>query len=235
MRKLSDIDFYESIHTTRGQQFLISNNPEIDLIILGTEENIRMLARYPNWFCDGTFDSAPLGYQLYTVHALLTETVTIPLIFCIAKNKTEVTYNQIFSTLKERDPSLQPDMIMIDFERAALNALTQNFPTAVLQGCYFHFGQAIWRPIQALGFQLRYQCDEEFAVVMKQFRALAFVPENRWLLTNVDIKIEICLLRSQLVDFFITNLEYVFNERNVINLVFNDFLALEKISQVLQY
>ncbi|KAI6646006.1 hypothetical protein LOD99_13259 [Oopsacas minuta] len=66
---------------------------------------------------------------------------------------------------------------MIDFERAALNALTQNFPTAVLQGCYFHFGQAIWRQIQALGFQLRYQCDEEFAVVMKQFRALAFVPE----------------------------------------------------------
>ena len=88
-----------------------------------------------------------------------------------------MTYNQIFSTLKERDPSLQPDKIMIDFERAALNALTQNFPTAELQGCYFHFGQAIWRQIQALGFQLRYQCDEEFAVVMKQFRALLFVPE----------------------------------------------------------
>ena len=136
-----------------------------------------MLARYPNWFFDGTFDNAPLEYQLYTVHALLTETVTIPLIFCIAKNKTEVTYNQIFSTLKESDTSLQPDTIMIDFERAALNALTQNFPTAVLQGCYFHFGQAIWRQIQALGFQLRYQCDEEFAVVMKPFRALAFVPK----------------------------------------------------------
>ena len=59
--------------------------------------------------------------------------------------------------------------------------------------------------------------------------------DPQWLLTNVDIKIKICLLRFQLVDFFITNLEYVFNERNVINLVFNDFLALEKISQVLQY
>ena len=62
-----------------------------------------------------------------------------------------------------------------------------------------------------------------------------FFVDSQWLLTNVDIKIEICLLRSQLVDFFITNLDYVFNERNVINLVFNDFLALEKISQVLQY
>ena len=56
-----------------GQQLLISNNPEIDLIILATEENIRMLARYPNWFCDSTFDSAPIGHQLYTVHALVSE------------------------------------------------------------------------------------------------------------------------------------------------------------------
>ena len=40
----------------------------------------------------------------------------------------------------------------------------------------FHFGQAIWRQIQALGFQHRYQNEDEFAVIMKQFRALAFVP-----------------------------------------------------------
>ena len=95
----------------------------MDLIILGTEENIRMLARYPNWFCDGTFDSAPIGYQLYTIHALLSETVTIPLVFCIAKNKNEVTYNQIFSMLKEHNPSLIPETIMIDFEIAAINSL----------------------------------------------------------------------------------------------------------------
>ena len=65
---------------------------------------------------------------------------------------------------------------MIDFERAALNALEQNFPTTELQGCFFHFGQAIWRQIQALGFQHRYQNEDEFAVIMKQFRALTFVP-----------------------------------------------------------
>ena len=101
--KIAEVDFTESVYTTRGQQFLISKSPEIDLTILGTQENILMLARYPHWFCDGTFDSAPIGYQLYTIHALLNETVTIPLVFCIAKDKTEVTYNQIFSTLKEHN------------------------------------------------------------------------------------------------------------------------------------
>ena len=63
-RKAPEEDFLESVHTTRGQQFLISDNTDLDLIILGTEDNIRMLDRYPNWFLDGTFDSAPLGYQL---------------------------------------------------------------------------------------------------------------------------------------------------------------------------
>ena len=71
-RKLLGIDFYPPLHTTRGQQFLISNNPEIDLIILGIEEDIRMLGQYPNE-CNGKFHSAPIGHQLYTVHALVSD------------------------------------------------------------------------------------------------------------------------------------------------------------------
>ena len=70
-RRAPDDDFSESVHTTRGEKIKISNNPELDLIVLGNQENIQMLTRYPNWFCDGTFDSAPVGYQLYTIRALL--------------------------------------------------------------------------------------------------------------------------------------------------------------------
>ena len=175
-RRAPDDDFFESVHTTRGQQFLISNNPELDLIVLGTQENIQMLTRYPNWFCDGTFDSAPVGYQLYTIHTLLNETVTIPLVFCISRSKTEVVYKEIFSTLKENFPMLNPATIMFDYERAAINAFAQVFPNAEIKGCFFHFGQAIWRHIQTLGLEQRYQNDEEFAVIIKQFQALAFVP-----------------------------------------------------------
>ena len=142
-RKIEEVDFTESICTTRGQQFLISTSPEIDLKVLVTQENISMLARYPHWFCDGTFDSAPIGYQLYMIHAELNETVPVPMVFCIAKDKTEVTYNKIFSALKQHNPSLNPASIMIDNEIAALNALTQNFPNAEIQGSFFHFGQAI--------------------------------------------------------------------------------------------
>ena len=85
-----------------------------------------------------------------------------------------MTYNQIFSTLKENNPSLNPASIMIDYERAALNALTHNFPNAEIQGFFFTSGKQFgdtFRPSDCNN-----QNDEEFAVIMKQFRALAFIP-----------------------------------------------------------
>ena len=136
-RKAAESEFFGSVHTTRGQNFLLLNNLELDLMILGTEDNITALYRYKNWFCDGTFDSAPIEYQLYTIHALVSETVTIPLIFCIAKNKSETTYSSIFSCLKEIDATLNPKSIMLDFERAAINSVTKLFPAAEVQGCFF--------------------------------------------------------------------------------------------------
>ena len=103
---------------------------DLDLIILVTEEILRMLDRYPNWFCDGTFDSVHLGYQFYRIHEFLTESVTIPLIFCIAKNKTDTVY----ATLKEHNPNLDPETIMVVYERTAINALSTTFSCTKLQG-----------------------------------------------------------------------------------------------------
>ena len=65
---------------------------------------------------------------------------------------------------------------MLDFERAAINAMAQYYPAAELQGCFFHFGQAIWRHIQSFRLQQRYQNEEEFTVIVKQLQALAFAP-----------------------------------------------------------
>lgn len=55
-------------------------NLELNLMILVTEDNSTALHEYKNWFCDGIIDSAPIGYQLYTSHELVSETVTIPLV-----------------------------------------------------------------------------------------------------------------------------------------------------------
>ncbi|KAK7486345.1 hypothetical protein BaRGS_00022393 [Batillaria attramentaria] len=143
---------------------------------LTTPSNLDVLARYAHWFCDGTFDSAPLATQLYTIHVLVEDTHTLPLVYCVTRNKNRATYDAIFTYLKgQRD--LNPETITIDFERAALNSISEHFPTTAVHGCFFHFGQCLWRNLQSLGLQDWY-LEPENSLLIKTIQALAFVPPD---------------------------------------------------------
>ncbi len=45
-----------------------------------------------------------------------------------------------------------------------------------MSGCFFHFGQSIWRKLQELGLQNEYGENEELSTQARSFAALAFVP-----------------------------------------------------------
>ena len=178
-RKAPDEDgLPNGVFTTRGEDFLLAEDQELDIIVLATEGNLRLLSQYHHWFCDGTFDSAPVGHQLYTIHAHIQAGHTIPLVYCITRNKNEMVYRRILQILKEHKPDLEPQSVMMDFEMAAINAFTLEFPHATLTGCLFHFGQCIYRKVQELGLQQRYRDDDEFALIIKKFQGLAFVPAD---------------------------------------------------------
>lgn len=61
----------ELFKTPRGDDFLLYENEDIS--IFGTRKNLELVSKRTEWFCDGTFDSAPLGKQLYSIHALISE------------------------------------------------------------------------------------------------------------------------------------------------------------------
>ena len=46
----------------------------------------------------------------------------------------------------------------------------------MFSGCFFHFGQCIWRNIQNLGFKKKYQENKPFHLKVRKLIALAFVP-----------------------------------------------------------
>ena len=100
--------------TTRGEAFLLHDSEDIS--IYSTSNNLRMLESYSIWLCDGTFDSPPVGKQLYTIHALVTNNKTLPTVYCLTSKKDEQTYEFIFNSLKDRN--LNPTSISVDFERA---------------------------------------------------------------------------------------------------------------------
>ena len=75
---------------------------------------------------------------------------------------------------------------MTDFEKAAMNAFGSKFHDAEIAGCFFHLGQSVWRKIQKITEEgadnesrklaARYKNEPEFAIRIRKFLALAYVP-----------------------------------------------------------
>ena len=165
--------------TLSGQQFLLYDSGVGDvnrIFVFGSPDGVSLLQRSGNWFCDGTFKVVPeIFYQLYTVHAL-TGTNVFPCIYALLPNKTQVTYNRLFRELSAVTNGASPTSVLMDFEKAALNAFEVVHPNTEIVGCFFHLCKSIWKKIQGSGLQQWYQDDDDFSLHARMIMALAFVP-----------------------------------------------------------
>lgn len=59
----------------------------------------------------------------------------MPLVFSICTNKQKKTYKTMFQKIKQMQPQYKPKKVNVDFELAAINAITEKFPNAKVQGC----------------------------------------------------------------------------------------------------
>lgn len=73
---------------------------------------------------------------------------------------------------------MKPERVIIDFEKAEELAFRENLGDVAIHGCYFYFGQSIWRKIQGLGMASRYGNDIEYNRGLKKFIALAFCDKD---------------------------------------------------------
>ena len=166
--------------TSKGQQFSPYDSgihESSRLLAFGTRQMLNLLQDTSDWYADGTFKVVPIQYfQLYTIHCEK-DGYIIPCVYALMSNKLQSTYDELLKKLKEIQPDLDPSSIMVDFEKAQLNALEENF-IAVVFGCFFHLSQNIYRQIQSKGLTALYLEDEEFAIKMKMLVSLAFVPEH---------------------------------------------------------
>lgn len=103
----------------------------------------------------------------------------IPLVYVLSSHKDTASYTQILEKLKEKEPNLNPEHTTLDFEAAAISAISGEFPEAEIHGCFFHFSQSIWRNIQKLGLSTKYAADADFAWQLRQLTAIAFVPPEK--------------------------------------------------------
>lgn len=171
----------EFTKTTNGDDFLLFDNKSDTkrILLFSTKNSLELMNNCFNWFCDGTFTCSPIPFkQLYTIHAVHYSNV-IPSVYALLPDKKEDTYIQMFKALKSLSQYLNPESIMMDFEKAAMNAVKSEFPNTSINGCFFHLSQCIWRHLQEAGLQKNYIQDSEFALHIRMLPALAYVPQNK--------------------------------------------------------
>ena len=83
----------------------------------------------------------------------------------------------IKNSLFTKDNIIVPvEKVMLDFELAMQQALKITFPNIDIDGCWFHFCQAILKNINAIGCKIMYQNDSKFKLWVNQFMAIALIP-----------------------------------------------------------
>ena len=101
-----------------------------------------------DFFIDGTFKVVPeFFFQLFAIHALYRGHV-IPVAFILLPSKSQQIYQKMTNEILQIVPAWQPQRVMMDFEKATINAFKHTFRTIELSGCYFHFSQNILRFLQ---------------------------------------------------------------------------------------
>ena len=71
-------------------------------------------------------------------------------------------------------PDACPTHLIVDFEKAAINAFSAHFPNTHVKVCFFHLCQNVWRKIQQFCLATRYKQDTEFAIKVRMLPSLAF-------------------------------------------------------------
>ncbi|KAF9405861.1 hypothetical protein HW555_013566 [Spodoptera exigua] len=107
-----------------------NSEPENRIIAFSTESAREFIPTLNTFFLDGTFASCCTPfYQLYCLHG---------------------DVNSYIISLLQNLTNWTPLTMVVDFEIAVINVLKQVFPHVKLQGCNFHFKQALARKAHAL-------------------------------------------------------------------------------------
>eukprot|EP00794_Sanderia_malayensis_P009509 gene9509-biopygen7850 len=134
-------------------------------MMFATQHQLHQLARAKIWYLDGTFKIVRDPFmQLFTVHAFLKgmdgNIKQVPLLFVLMSRRKAKDYKAIFRGLLRnlsRVPSVEK--MVADFEKATWKAVKTVFPDVEVQGCVFHWTQAVWRQIQKRGLAGAYKDD----------------------------------------------------------------------------
>ncbi|XP_060607516.1 uncharacterized protein LOC132759716 [Ruditapes philippinarum] len=91
--------------------------------------------------------------------------------------RTSADYEHVLKAIKRGLRNQQEvEEVVCDFEKAIWKAMRRVFPTVLMKGCSFHWGQAVWRHIQGLGLSTEYMNNHGTYSLLRMIFCLPFLP-----------------------------------------------------------
>ena len=151
-------------------------NDDKRFVIYMSDFQREWLVRSSVWLVDGTFKSCPPGfYQILAIHGFVFGK-TFPFCFILMKSKEEAAYDLVFEKIKEL-VKMEPDRIVIDFEKALRNSLGKKFIRTKISGCHFHYAQSLYKYLKdTCKLAKEYKENVELRNIFRKILNLAFFP-----------------------------------------------------------
>ena len=165
-------------------------------LIFATSEQLALLKNARTWYVDATFRVVlkPF-YQLFGIHAFVKgiegNIKKVPLVFTLMSGKRKKDYKKVFKVILDILQECKVEKLVLDFEVAVWSAVRTLLPIVKLQGCSFHWNQAIWRKIQEIGLAAPYMNHCPTKDFIWQLMALPFLPEEHITTTFEQVELRV--------------------------------------------
>ena len=119
------------------------------ILVFASDNQLEYLAGMgKRWGVDGTFKTSPKEFkQIFTIHVFNDTGRSIPCAFALIPDKKEVSYRLVLASIRfvaqKLGLTVDPAVVMSDFEASIHSALLSEFPGVQLKFCLFHFHQSL--------------------------------------------------------------------------------------------
>jgi hypothetical protein len=111
-----------------GPNLLPNLENETRMVIFFSDQLVVNFINSEIWSIDGTFSVCPLPWtQLYTISMIINHHV-VPVVYALLKTKSQSEYRKMLNVFKRFITDLNPSLIILDFEKAAISAFSDAFP-----------------------------------------------------------------------------------------------------------